>query len=89
MNIYYPAKYEEGVGDPPHTFSFIHSFLLICFFLFVCFFFFCFFFKSPEPKAHKLSLYYGSRAGVRRLSSTFSNNFSSEAARPNLFIFYI
>ena len=47
-------------------------------------------FSSPEPKAHKVSLQYSSLAGVRASSSsTFSNDFSSEAARPNLFIFHI
>ena len=43
-------------------------------------------FSSPEPKAHKVV----EPASVRRpASSTFSNDFSSEAARPNLFIFHI
>ena len=55
-------------------------------------------FSSPEPKAHKVSLLYSSRAGVRASSvvvrrrpssSTFSNDFSSEAARPNRFIFHL
>ena len=43
-----------------------------------------------------MNLLYSSRAGVRASSvvrrpssSTFSNDFSSEAARPNLFIFHI
>ena len=51
-------------------------------------------FSSPEPKAH-WSAYsiVVEPASVRRRrrpsSSTFSNDFSSEAARPNLLIFHI
>ena len=50
-----------------------------------------FFFSSPEPKAHKVSLYDGIRAGVRAClrASTLSNMNISETSRPIIIKFYL
>ena len=56
-------------------------------------FIFAFFFSSPEPKAHRWAYsIWRYPSSVRPSSvrlSTFSNNISSEAMRPILFIFHI
>ena len=44
-------------------------------------------FSSPEPKAHKLSLQDGTRAGIR--ASTLSNMNISETSRPITIKFYL
>ena len=49
--------------------------------------------SSPEPKAHKVSLHYTSRAVVRQCAlvcaSTFSNMNISETSRPTTIKFYL